>query len=309
MSEGCVLHPNIKLHGTVAGRPSAANPNLQAVPKKNTVYRVKDVFIARPGYKLVSIDYSQAEVRLCAHLANDPALIDNMLQGGDMHQRTADRIKAPRDAAKRITFASIYGIGVPGLSQRLGIPKSQARKYLEAFHGIFTQIRPHSRELELLANRQGYIRLWTGRVRRYNEEFYYKIGERRAEPHKALSNEIQGGVAEMMRYAITNLDAEGLEGVHMLLQVHDQILFEVREDLVEQQVPEIERIMCNFNLKVPMKVDIGVGDRWGQLTDWGSENARGHSGTGGRSVRKRRKGRVRRTRGGSVRNPRKSGRT
>jgi DNA polymerase I len=271
-----VLHPNIKLHGTISGRPSAEDPNLQAVPrdsdpKTKEIYKVKDIFIARPGYKLVSADYSQAELRLGAHLCNEEEMIKIIESGRNLHTEVATDIGTDYDTAKRIDFGSMYGIGAKELSQRLGIPFDIATQHLTKFHTLFPNISRRRRHLRTVAQRDGYIRLWTGRMRRYNTAW--------AEPHKALSNEVQGGVAEMMRTAIIKIHRERqpgrpIYGTHMLLQVHDQILFEVPEHKLSKHIARVVRIMEDFPQFRPRpKVDIKLSDCWGTVEKWNGHAA------------------------------------
>lgn len=260
-AEGLV-HANLNLMGTVTGRPSASNPNMQAVPRYNSIYKVKDVFLARPGHIMMSADYSQAELRLGAHYARETIMARILNQGGDIHQATATELEIERDAAKRINFGVFYGIGALKLARNLRIPVPLAKQYLDAYHAKFSNIRPLYRFMQNTASLQGYIRLWTGRVRRYN-----MID---APVHKALSNLIQGGVGEMMRKKITKLDKEvQLGNFHMQLQVHDNIIFEIPEEN-RKLIPDIKREMERFPQFrfTPPKVDIKVGDRWGQLKDW-----------------------------------------
>jgi DNA polymerase-1 len=261
-----VLHPNIKLHGTVSGRPSAENPNTQAIPvydlKRQPEYRVKECFIARKGYIMVSADYAQAELRLGAWLADDMNMTRVIESGGDIHQSTADLVGIIRDFAKRINFGSVYGLGAPGLSKKLKISEEDAKQFLEQWHGIFTQIKPAYRHSQATARRDDYVRMWTGRMRRYNFP-----GAMR---HKAWSNRVQGGVAEIMRLAIQKIDRTMVmqpHGIHMLLQVHDQILYEVPDNRHwKGRVAEVTRIMEDFpQIRPNMKVDNKVGERWSHL--------------------------------------------
>lgn len=271
MDEDEILYPNIKLHGTISGRPSAEDPNMQAVPKKSKIYKVKEVLKARKGHLIVSSDYSQAELRLTACVAKDRAMADLLNAGGDIHQATADLTGLERDDAKRINFGVVYGIGAPGLSKKIKKPISIARGFLDKWHGEFRRVRPAYRAAERRAKRRGYIRLWTGRVRRYFTMRY-------PEHHKAFSNRIQGGVSEIMRHAILNLDREchgeggRMHGSYLLLQVHDQILFEVPEDKLEAHVLVIKEVMervlhPSFAL-VPQKVDFKIGPSWGTADDY-----------------------------------------
>lgn len=264
-----LLHPNIKLHGTISGRPSAEDPNLQAVPRKdkNGIYKVKNVFLAIPGYTLVSADLSQAELRLFAHHSGDPVMVRVLSDlNGDIHQATADAMGVERDDAKRINFGIVYGLGVPGLAHSAKISMQKAELHLQKWHNVYRTIKPFYKSMENRARHLGYIRLWTGRVRHYDTMRF-------PEHRKALSNLIQGGVAEMIRVIILRLGAmirhnEVMRGTRMLLQVHDQILFYVPNEKLFAVLPEIKTAMERFDFSVPFKVDISYGQRWSELQKW-----------------------------------------
>lgn len=250
------LHPNYNLGGTVAGRPSVADPNLMAVARSDEVYRVKDCFIARPGYTLLSADYSQAELRLGAHYTSDPEMIRILTSGGDVHGATAIKLGIERDYAKRINFGIVYGLGGPGLSKQLRIPLDEANRLIRTWNRGFPKFKAARNTVVKMAEEHGYIRMWTGRVRRFNT--------RRAPPHKAFSNLIQGGVAEMLRHAICRLSNIG-QDVHPLLQVYDQVLFEVPTPIIKPVAAEVRNIMENFSFVVRPKVDLSAGQVWGRL--------------------------------------------
>jgi DNA polymerase I len=262
-----LIHPNLNLHGTVSGRPSASNPNMQAVPRLTHIYKVKDVFLAQMGRVLASADYSQAELRLGSWYAKEREMIKILNKGGDIHAETALILGIDRDTAKRINFGVIYGIGYKKLARTLRIPLAEADNYLDIYHSRFRNFKPFYRHMQMMAQYHGYIRLWTGRVRRYNTEY--------PQPHKALSNLVQGGVSEIMRHAILRLDKMVQAGMfHMLLQVHDQILFDIPRGIVNKVLPDIQHEMTNFPKfkEVPVKVDITVGKRWGKLRKWGPDD-------------------------------------
>lgn len=252
-----VLRTSLNLHGTISGRLSSSNPNLQAVARKTDVFRVKDVFIAREGYRLVSMDYSQAEMRLACFYAKEETMAGLIREGADLHTSTAERLGIPRDAAKRINFGVIYGIGANALSEQLRVSKTTAQEYLQQYHQLYPQFRVLMDACIASANRNGYIRMWTGRMRHYDD---------RNPTHKSMSNLIQGGVAEIMRVAITRAFPILHElGGYMLLQVHDQILYEVPEDRLELAVETLRYNMEDFEFDPKMTVDIGVGSNWGGL--------------------------------------------
>jgi DNA polymerase-1 len=250
------IHPNLVVHGTISGRLSCRKPNLQALPKRSGgAYRVRDLIIAPPGYVLMSWDWSQAELRLMAHYTKDPFLVDAFRDGKDIHGETATRLGVPRDKAKRTNFSVVYGIGAPGLSGELGISVEEAREYLGRYHRLIPGVRKLYGTAQHIANRDRRIPMWTGRLRHYREE---------DATYKALSNLIQGGVAEMMRVAITKLHklTEGTRA-YQVLQIHDEILLEIPEEEADHWGREIKRVMEDFNFDVPIVAEGKVGNSWG----------------------------------------------
>lgn len=255
------LHCNLNLIGTISGRLSCSNPNLQAVARQTAVFKVKDVFIARPGYTLISADYSQAEMRLACFYANEQTMGDLIRQGADLHSSTAEALHIPRDAAKRINFGVIYGIGAEALHKQLRVEKKVAQGYLNKYHGLYPQFRKLIKACEQRAEADGVINMWTGRKRHFNVQHAYS--------HKAMSNLIQGGVAEMMRVAISRLFPAIRDlGGFMLLQVHDQVIVEVPDSVVDLACRTIKAIMEDFTFDPPMTVDVSTGKSWGKLEDW-----------------------------------------
>lgn len=305
MDDEGIIHPNLSLIGTISGRLSCYSPNLQGVPRYSKVYKVKDVFVARPGYTFVSCDYQQAEMRLAAHymqviledlvvqykkelstctdskrikhLANKIKQFDvpyedtlqYILQSGiSMHTETqksvfgtSDKSLMDYDYAKRTNFSVIYGIGAATLSERLRLPLQQCSDILRKYHARFPGFRVLYNTSQRAAEEMGYIRMWTGRIRHYGPGVY---------EHKASSNLIQGGVAEIMRVAILRLDRHyNNQDVHMLLQVHDQIIFEVPEEHVFTEIPVIKQMMEDFpEFEVQPKIDVKYGPVWGKMKEW-----------------------------------------
>lgn len=250
------VHPNILLHGTISGRPSCREPNLQALPKKsNNIYRVRDLILIPPGYVLMSWDWNQAELRLLAHYSKDPFLLDAFRQKKDIHQETSTILNIPRDSAKRINFGVVYGIGADALSENLDIPRAKAKEYLNNYHRLIPGVRKLYQTAQHIAGRDRKIPMWTGRLRHYRKE---------DEVHKALSNLIQGGVAEMMRVAITRLH-DLIEGTtaHQILQVHDEILFEIPVGREAEWAVAIKQIMEDFEFDVPIVAEGRMGHSWG----------------------------------------------
>lgn len=253
-----VLHPNLNLTGTISGRLSASKPPMQAIPVRDEVYKVKDVFVARPGKRLIEADYGQAELRVGSHYAQDKVMSEKLTRGADIHTETAEENGIPRDAAKRMNFSVIYGIGKRKLAERLKIKESIAGQYLDKYHARYPGFRRLYRRCESIAQDRGYIRMFTGRLRRFNVKEAYT--------HKASSNLIQGSVAEMMRLAFTKCAKTFGDSARPLLQVHDSIIFEADDERVEELLPEIHRIMEHQPwCSVPQKVDIKTGPHWGAM--------------------------------------------
>jgi DNA polymerase-1 len=256
-----VLHCSLNLIGTYTGRLSCSNPNLQAVAKATEVFKVKDVFVAREGYTMIQADYKQAEMRLVTHYTKDATMRKLIEEDADLHTATAEMLGIPRNAAKRINFSVIYGIGYRKLAENLRVEQNVAKDYLERYHALYPGFRKLMYECEDFANQNGYIEMWTGRIRHFNTP--------ECDPHKAMSNLIQGGVAEIVRVAISRLYPAITDlGGYMLLQVHDSITFEVPDDKLEIALMTIKTIMEDFDFVPRVGVDIEYGKSWGSFEKW-----------------------------------------
>lgn len=264
MDENNCLHSSLNLVGTYTGRLSSSSPNLQAVAKHTDVMKVKDVFTARPGYLMIQSDYKQAEMRLVTHYTKDPVMKELIEQDADLHSATAERLHIPRQAAKRINFSVIYGIGYKHLAQNLRVEESVAKEYLDKYHALYPGFKKLMYQCEDFAKQNGYIKMWTGRLRHFN------VPE--ADPHKAMSNLIQGGVAEIVRVAISRLyPAMEDIGGRMLMQVHDSVIFEVPEESINVALPTIKTIMEDFDFDPHVGVDVEYGYSWGLFQKWKGE--------------------------------------
>lgn len=257
------IHCSLNLIGTISGRLSCSNPNLQAVAKHTEVFKVKDVFIARPGFTLIQADYKQAEMRLVTFYTKDPVMCELIESGADLHSATAETLNIPRNAAKRINFGVVYGIGADHLAKSLRVQRSVAKGYLDQYHALYPGFRKLIKACEQKAQSDGVITMWTGRQRHFNVPGL--------DPHKAMSNLIQGGVAEIVRVAISRLfPAIDDLGGYMLLQVHDSVMFEVPDAVVVPAMKAIKRIMEDFDFVPHVGVDIEYGKSWGALEKWDS---------------------------------------
>lgn len=238
-------------NGTIAGRMSGSHPNLQQIPRGSESYRVKELFVARPGYILVELDYSQSQLRWAAHLSKDKRLTEILLSGGDMHSIVAQELDIPRPIAKNINFSAWFGIGYPKLSKLYYIPIDKARDYLSRYHKLFPGIRRLSTVCEHRATEKGYVRAFTGRMRHYNCL--------EAPAYRASNNLIQLCEAEMMRIAFMRTRREVPE-CHQVLQVHDSIWFEVPEAEPMKYITRLRGIMQDVPwCSLPMLVDAKGG--------------------------------------------------
>lgn len=261
MDANNTLHCSLNLIGTYTGRLSCSKPNLQAVAKQTEVFKVKDVFEAREGFTMIQADYKQAEMRLVTHYTKDQTMRELIENDADLHSATAELLGIPRNAAKRINFSVIYGIGYRKLAENLRVEQEVARDYLEKYHKLYPGFRRLMYQCEDFAKKYGYIKMWTGRMRHFNVP--------QADPHKAMSNLIQGGVAEIVRVAISRLYPAITDlGGHMLLQVHDSVMFEVPDDKLQLALPTIKFIMEDFDFVPSVGVDIEYGKSWGKFEKW-----------------------------------------
>jgi DNA polymerase-1 len=212
---------------------------------------------------MIQADYKQAEMRLVTHYTKDPVMRELIETGADLHSATAEKLGIPRNAAKRLNFSVIYGIGYRKLAENLRVDPKIAKDYLEKYHGLYPGFRKLMRECEDFAKANGYIKIWTGRTRHFN------VDPKIADPHKAMSNLIQGGVAEIVRVAISRLFPAIRDlGGNMLLQVHDSIIFEVPDETLHVALPTIKTVMEDFDFVPKVGVDIEYGKSWGGFHKW-----------------------------------------
>ncbi len=272
------VHTSYSLVGAQTGRLSSTEPNLQNIPIRTEIGRqIRDCFVAEAGHVLLSADYSQIELRLAAHMADVPSLKDAFAAGEDIHARTAAEMfgSVDRDArgrAKTINFAILYGISRWGLGTRLGVPADEAQamidRYFERFPGIQRYI-VHT--LETVRER-GYSETLFGRKTWFPRINSKHQAERQGSERAAINAPIQGTSADIIKRAMVRmqpaLQNAGLPDVRMLLQVHDELVFEAPESVAEAAAPVIRRVMAEaaqpaVHLDVPLGVEIGVGASWG----------------------------------------------
>ena len=265
-------------HQAVAatGRLSSSDPNLQNIPIRSEEGRkIRQAFIAPAGYKIVAADYSQIELRIMAHLSNDAGLITAFSTGQDVHRATAAEVfgVAPdqvtndlRRSAKAINFGLIYGMSAFGLAQQLGLSNTQAKAYIDLYFTRYPDVKNYMDTIRELARQQGYVETLFGR-RLYLPEINSRNATLRQYAERtAINAPMQGTAADIIKRAMLTVDAwlQPADGyAKIIMQVHDELVFEVLESQLDDCVLNIKRIMCAAaDLNVPLVVDVGVGENW-----------------------------------------------
>ena len=270
------LHTSYNQTVTATGRLSSSEPNLQNIPIRGEEGReIRKGFIADRGCYLVSADYSQIELRLFAHYSKDEAFIEAFTHDEDIHARTAAEILASengavtpqmRSAAKTINFGIIYGMGPKKLSEELGIDHKTAKDYISAYYDRYQGIKRYTEEMIETARKKGYVTTLFNR-RRYLPDIDHNNSRIRSEAERmAINTPIQGTAADLIKKAMINIHSRLKEqkfGSKMLLQVHDELIFEVPEHEAGQVMPMIKQEMESvYPLSIPLKVDINKGRNW-----------------------------------------------
>ncbi len=270
------VHTSYHQAGAATGRLSSSDPNLQNIPiRTEDGRRIRRAFVAPPGRKLVACDYSQIELRIMAHLSQDPGLLRAFASGADIHRATAAEVFGrpleavtanERRAAKAINFGLMYGMGAFGLARQLGIGRAEAQDYIALYFSRYPGVRDFMERTRAQAHERGYVETVFGR-RLYLEYINSRNAAQRAGAERAAINApMQGTAADIIKRAMIDVDA-WLAGHRaralMILQVHDELVFEVDEDFVPALVEEVKRRMAAAaQLSVPLVVDCGVGDNW-----------------------------------------------
>ena len=295
--ENDVIYPNFNDTGTKTGRLSSSNPNFQQLPKPNKHMPIKtrECFVARPGYKMIACDYSGQELRVLAHISGEPVMIETFEKGKDMHLSTANDFfdlgipeeelysthprckehkemnKDARNKAKVINFGMAYGKGAYGFSQDFGITEEEAQKILDKYFAALPRVKQAIDECHSKVRTDGFVQSLTGRRRRFEK---VKRDDWEGYPSKAYRQSfnflIQGYSADMIRLAAIETRRLSRENpswdLRMLMTVHDEIVYEVREQYAAQAArrikEEFERVV---KLKVPVKADVEIGDNYGDV--------------------------------------------
>lgn len=268
-------------HQAVAatGRLSSSDPNLQNIPVRNEQgRRIRQAFIPSAGYKLVAADYSQIELRIMAHLSGDKGLLTAFAEGKDIHKATAAEVFGValdavttdmRRSAKAINFGLIYGMSAFGLAKQLGIGRAEAQKYMDLYFERYPGVLEYMERTRQQAEAQGYVETLFGRRLYLPDIKSRNAGLRKAAERAAINAPMQGTAADIIKRAMINVDSwiRGIEdeSIRMLMQVHDELVFEIREEKLEEYTAIIkEKMSAAAELDVPLLVEAGTGDNWDQ---------------------------------------------
>lgn len=271
------VHTSYHQAVTATGRLSSADPNLQNIPiRTEEGRRIRQAFAAPAGHKIVAADYSQIELRIMAHLSQDPGLLLAFSEGLDVHSATAAEVfgvaledvsNDQRRSAKAINFGLIYGMSAFGLARQLNIGRKEAQQYIDLYFERYPGVQRYMDDTRKQAAAQGYVQTLSGR-RLYLPEINARNGMRRqAAERTAINAPMQGTAADIIKLAMIEihdwLEQHPEMGVKMIMQVHDELVFEVREERVGEFSKELERRMSQaMALDVPLLVEVGVGENW-----------------------------------------------
>lgn len=270
------VHTSYHQAVTSTGRLSSTDPNLQNIPVRTAEgRRIRQAFIAPEGYKILAADYSQIELRIMAHLSGDEGLLSAFAAGKDIHKATAAEIfgqsleevtSEERRAAKAVNFGLIYGMSAFGLAKQLGVTRSIAQEYVDLYFARYPGVRAYMDKTRQRAHDLEYVETLYGR-RLYLPDINASNGQRRQYAERtAINAPMQGTAADIIKRAMIDVDAwvqtQG-DKVRMIMQVHDELVFEVREEFVEEAEKKIKQLMADAaELRVPLIADAGIGDNW-----------------------------------------------
>jgi len=268
------VHTSFNQTIAATGRLSSSEPNLQNIPIRSVLGReIRKGFVAEEDWTFLGADYSQVELRILAHLSGDPAFVRAFREGRDIHRETAARIfgvkpedvnGGMRDRAKTINFATIYGQGPAALAAQLGISRREAERFIEGYFERFAGVKTYLERMKEEAREKGYVETLSGRRRYIPEIRSRNPGVRGFGERTATNSPIQGSAADLIKLAMIRLHDElDPARTRMLVQVHDELLFEVREGAVEEAREVVRAAMEGaMTLDVPLRVEIGVGRTW-----------------------------------------------
>ncbi|WP_394249564.1 DNA polymerase I [Vibrio profundi] len=273
------VHTSYHQAVTATGRLSSTDPNLQNIPIRNEEgRRIRQAFVAQHGWKILAVDYSQIELRIMAHLSGDKALLEAFQQGKDIHAATAAEIigvsiedvtTEQRRRAKAVNFGLIYGMSAFGLAKQLGIPRGEAQHYMDTYFERYPGVMQYMEDTRSAASEQGYVETIFGR-RLHLPEIKSRNGMRRKAAERAAINApMQGTAADIIKKAMLLVDewiqSEGNGRVKLLMQVHDELVFEVEESALTEIESKVQELMeAAAELEVPLVAEAGHGDNWDQ---------------------------------------------
>jgi len=273
------IHTSFHQTTTATGRLSSSEPNLQNIPTRSEIGgRIRTAFVAPEGSRFVAADYSQIELRLLAHFAEDERLIEAFHAGLDLHRLTASVVfglpeeQVPdqlRDAAKRINFGILYGISPFGLARDLGIPQSEAKGYIDRFFSAYPRAREYIDRMIERATETGYAETILGRRRPLPSLASRNVARRNFDRRNAINTPIQGSAADLIKLAMIEIDRwieEQRAPAKMILQIHDELVFEIEEDALPEATAVIaEKMEGVLPLRVPLSVKVASGSDWSQI--------------------------------------------
>lgn len=274
------LHTNFNQEGTATGRLSSDNPNLQNIPTRSEWgTQIRRAFVARKGFEFVSFDYSQIELRVAASLAEDKKMIQAFKEGKDIHAMTAAEVSnieekdvtpTLRRQAKVLNFGVLYGMSTVGFAEAAGVDRERASEFIKEYFKDFSNVAKLVEKLREEARSKGFAQTLTGRKRFIPEIHSPNWQVRQAAERAAINMPLQGLAADILKIAMVQIYKEILlsdpQDIRLILQVHDELLFEIKKDKTPQFVKKIKNIMENsYKLKVPLVADVRAGDNWGDL--------------------------------------------
>lgn len=270
------IHTSYQQNIAATGRLSSVDPNLQNIPARSELGRqIKQCFVAPKGWTLLSCDYSQIELRLAAHLSQDKAMIEIFSEGQDFHTATAQRVygvkpeeitKEMRTFAKTINFGILYGMGAVSLARNLKISRTEAQEFLAKYRAAYPELHEYMESLKQFARQHGYAQTEYGRIRDLSHIDIRNPRNQSLLERIAVNMPIQGLQADIIKLAMIQIDAKlsQYDDIHMILQVHDELVFEVKQDKVEEYQTLIVEIMESvYKASIPIKVGVTVKDYWG----------------------------------------------
>lgn len=263
------LHTSFMQIGAATGRLSSNNPNLQNIPIRTELgNEVRQAFVADKGKVLLGADYSQIELRILADMSDDPDLIEAFRQGGDFHAAVSKQLGVDRRAAKAINFGIIFGLGANALANDLGITPTEAKAFIDKYFATFPGVATFIEKMKHQAREQGYTSTMFGRKRYLPDIHSPNMGSRSAAERMAVNMPIQGTEADLMKLAMVQISGQLFDGADMLLQIHDELVFEVDADKADRLATLVKETMSQiYELKVPLGVEVHTGANWAALKE------------------------------------------